>query len=110
MGAAGVHPGSEAGSPPWLFSVAAAAKAGTLLAIGFTSDGAHPEGTCRVLHLEFDTPGGKTFQPYTQNVPITVFPHSMTLPLAVNDPPGNWKMRGHDLLTGQSLEASFRVG
>ena len=99
-----------AGPMPKLgLTVPSTSKAGSPMQVALTSDGAHTDGTCRVVHLEFVTPSGKVSQPYTQNLPIPSFPHTITVPIAGNDPLGSWKIRGHDLLTGQSLEASFTV-
>jgi hypothetical protein len=99
-----------AGPVPQLgLAVSSNGKAGSLLPVTLTSTGPHPEGTCRVVHLEFDTPVGKVYEAYTQNIPITSFPHTVSLPIAVNDPLGTWRIRGHDLLTGQSLDGSFAV-
>lgn len=91
-------------------TVSSTIQAGSLLQIVLTSDGGHPVGTCRVVHLELDSPSGKVLSHYTQNLPISSFPYTLTVPIAVNDPLGRWKIRGHDLLTGQSLEASLSVG
>ncbi len=95
--------------PRLTLNVPSNARAGSLMPVTVVSDGVHPNGTCRVLHLEFETPAGSVYQPYTQNLPLSAFPYTLSVAIAFNDPIGPWKVRGHDLLTGQSLEATFTV-
>jgi hypothetical protein len=35
--------------------------------------------------------------------------HTLRVPIAFNDLQGSWSVRGHDLMSGQILEASFNV-
>lgn len=84
-------------------------SAGSVVEVTLSSEGPHPEGTCRVVRLEVDKPSGSPCELYAQNLPVTSFPHTMTIPIAFNDPQGSWRIRGHDLMTGQTLEATFTV-
>jgi hypothetical protein len=88
-------------------TVASGAKAGDMLEITLEDASPLPEGTFRVVHLEFRTPSGKHYGLYDRNALIKTTPHMERVPFAVNDPKGSWKMTAHDLMTGQVLDTSF---
>jgi len=83
--------------------------AGSTIELTLTADEAHPEGTARVVHLEFTRPTGELFEPYAKNVLVSTLPHVVRIPIAFNDPAGNWSVQAHDLLTGQVIQGSFTV-
>jgi uncharacterized circularly permuted ATP-grasp superfamily protein len=88
-------------------TVASGAKAGDMLEITLEDASPLPEGTFRVVHLEFRTPSGKQYELYDRNALVKTTPHMERVPFAVNDPKGNWKMTAYDLMTGQIIETSF---
>jgi len=74
-----------------------------------TGEGALPDGTFRVVHLEFRTPTGDSYELYARNVMLHSSPYVERVPFAVNDPKGNWKLSAHDLATGQVVEVPFEL-
>jgi len=84
-------------------------SAGSSVEITLTTDGAHPEGTVRIVRLEFKDPSGNVLEFYSQNVMVSALPHTLRIPIAFNDPVGSWNVHGLDLMSGQSLQASFLV-
>jgi hypothetical protein len=85
------------------------ARAGEMVEFIMTDNGSAPAGSFRVVHLEFRTPSGELYDLYTRNTLIKTTPHIERVPFAVNDPKGNWKVIGHDLMTGQEVESSFEL-
>jgi hypothetical protein len=63
----------------------------------------------RVVRLEFETPSGSRYELYARNVLLKSSPHTERIPLACNDPKGNWRAHIHDVATGQSQQISFGV-
>ena len=72
-----------------------------------TGEGALPDGTFRVVRLEFRTPAGDSYELYSRNVMLSSSPYIERVPFAMNDPKGNWKLVAHDLATGQVAEVPF---
>jgi hypothetical protein len=64
----------------------------------------------RVVHLEFRTPTGDSYDLYARNVMLQSSPHIERIPFAANDPKGNWKLTSHDLASGQVVEVPFELG
>ena len=95
--------------PELQITVPSTSKAGSMLEVVLTSDQAHPQGTLRVVHSEFANPSGELSPLYAQNVIVSSLPHRVQVPLALNDPQGSWKIQGHDILSGRSLQATFTV-
>lgn len=95
--------------PPLRLAVPSSVKTGSELEITISSDGAHPEGSIRIVHIDMIKPSGGTYELYTRNVAVTSVPHKVRIPIAANDPTGTWKVHGHDLLSGQILEGSFSI-
>ena len=75
--------------------------------VTIASDTALPEGTFRVIHLEFATPDGVTCDVYTRNVRVESATHHERFDLAFNDPSGRWQLNAHDLLTGRAVQTAF---
>jgi glycosyl hydrolase family 42 (putative beta-galactosidase) len=98
---------SEQPIPKLNLAVAREDSPGRALRVTLTSEGAAPEGTLRVIRLEIETPAGKAYDLYSRNVLVRATPHTERVPLAYNDPEGRWRVRAHDLITGQPLEATF---
>lgn len=84
-------------------------QAGTLLAITLTDESSLPEGTFRVVRLEFLTPAGQAYELYARNLLIKSTPHTVTVSLAHNDPPGQWLLKLRDVMTGHAMEQAFTV-
>jgi hypothetical protein len=84
-------------------------KAGQALNIVVDDATPLPEGTFRVVRLEIDDPSGKTYGIYSRNLLIRSTPFRESVTLAFNDPTGRWKLRAHDVMTGQSIEKPFSV-
>lgn len=77
--------------------------------IVLTGEGPLPDGTFRVVHLEFRTPSGEPYDLYACNVMLQSSPYVERIPFAVNDPKGNWKAIAHDLASGQVVEVPFEL-
>ncbi|MGI8958444.1 MAG: hypothetical protein ACR2IV_01520 [Bryobacteraceae bacterium] len=84
-------------------------QAGTPLAITLRDESSLPEGTFRVVRLEFLTPAGQSYELYTQNVLFKSTPHTATVSFAYNDPPGRWLLKTRDVMTGHVLERAFTL-
>ena len=85
------------------------ARAGEMAEIVLTGEGPLPDGTFRVVHLEFRTPSGESYDLYARNVMLQSSPYVERIPFAVNDPKGNWKAIAHDLASGQVVEVPFEL-
>jgi hypothetical protein len=85
------------------------AHAGAMAEVVLTGEGSLPDGTFRVVHLEFRTPTGESYELYARNVMLHSSPYVERIPFAVNDPKGNWKVVAHDLATGQVAEIPFEL-
>jgi hypothetical protein len=74
----------------------------------FHWDGASP-AALKVVHLEVSDPTGRLVRHYSANLfargPIVT--HS--LPLALNDAIGTWRVRATDVLSGRTVEADIEV-
>ena len=84
-------------------------KAGSVVDLTLTSAESQPEGTVRVLRLEFIKPNEEPYELYAQNVMVQTLPHSTQIAIACNDPAGSWNVHAHDLMSGQMLQGSFTV-
>jgi len=85
------------------------ARAGGMAEVVLTGEGALPDGTFRIVHLEFRTPTGESSELYARNVMLHSSPYVERIPFAVNDPKGSWKLTAHDLATGQVVEVPFEL-
>jgi hypothetical protein len=85
------------------------ARAGEMAETVLTGEGPLPDGTFRVVRLEFRTPAGDSYDLYARNVMLHSSPYVERIPFAVNDPKGNWRVVAHDLGTGQVVEAPFEL-
>ncbi|HET7213435.1 MAG TPA: hypothetical protein VFL79_07605, partial [Terriglobia bacterium] len=95
--------------PKLNLSVASQAEAGSQCEITLRNASALPGKTCRVVHLELETPASQVCDLYTRNLLMNSQSHVERVPLALNDPKGRWRLRACDLLTGHVEEASFQV-
>jgi hypothetical protein len=86
------------------------ARTGEMVEVVLTDDGSTAAGSFRVVHLKFKTPSGEFYDLYSRNALVRTTPHFERVPFAVNDRKGNWKVIGHDLMTGQLIESSFELG
>jgi len=82
---------------------------GTELEIQLTSNGPHPEGTTRVVHLDLLKPSGEVYNLYSRNLMVTTQSSTFNIPLALNDPTGNWTVKISDLMTGSSVQQTFQL-
>ena len=94
--------------PPLRVEVPEEVQAGNPLIINLQSDALLPEGTCRVIRLEFTKPGGEPHDLYSRNVRVQSATHQERFDLAYNDPKGQWQLSAHDLVTGQVIPAAFQ--
>ncbi len=81
---------------------------GTTGQIGIGLDGASPAAT-HVFHLDVFDPAGKLVPQYSGNILAPRGHADKLLPLAFNDPAGNWQVRVKDLLSGQSKAVTLEV-
>ena len=84
-------------------------QAGAPMAITLTNESSLPDGAFRVVRLEFLTPAGQPYELYAQNVLVKSTPHTATVFLAHNDPPGRWLFKTRDVMTGHVLERAFTL-
>ena len=62
-----------------------------------------------IYHLDFIGPDGKERLVYRQNVTVDPAGESITLPIALNDQPGQWTLAIREVATGQITEVPFEV-
>jgi hypothetical protein len=84
-------------------------QAGAALAVTLRDDAPVPEGTSRVLRLEFVTSAGTAYDLYARNILVATTPHVERFDFALNDPGGQWQLSAHDLITGRVAQAVFTV-
>ncbi len=96
--------------PQFRIDVPEQVQAGTPLTITLTDEASLPEGTFRVVRLEFLTPAGQPYKLYARNVLIKSTPHTSTVAFAHNDAPGLWLLKARDVMTGRAVERAFTVG
>jgi hypothetical protein len=77
------------------------------LVVTLRNEAALPEGTFRVVRLEFVTPEGQTYDLYARNVHLESTAHQERFDLAYNDPLGRWQLNAYDLLTGRVVQTAF---
>jgi hypothetical protein len=89
--------------------IAAPAKVirGSLATFGITAEPT-PAAT-HVVHVDVVDPQGKRLLSYSGNVLAKGGHAAKTIPLALNDPTGEWTVRFHDLLTGQTETRTMAV-
>jgi hypothetical protein len=68
-----------------------------------------PEGTFRIVRLEFVNPEGEPYDFYARNVQVESTPHLEPFHLAYSDPQGRWKINSHDLITGRVEQTEFTL-
>lgn len=95
--------------PPLRVAMGSGTRAGDTAEVSVTSDSFGPTGGARVVHLEFQTPTGASYELYARNLLVKTLPHVERIPFAFNDPKGKWKVTAHDLMTGQSVETAFAL-
>jgi hypothetical protein len=100
---------TRAPQPVPQLGVDAEVQAGASLAVTLTDKSSLPEGTFRVVRLEFITPQGSPYELYARNVVVKSTPHVEHFPLAYNDPAGQWQINAHDVMTGRVAQAMFSV-
>ncbi len=67
-----------------------------------------PAMAAPVLHLEFLGPDGKQRPVYRRNVVCPPGGGEFPLPLALNDAPGKWTLKVHEVATGARKDVTFR--
>ena len=94
--------------PPLRLSLPKTATRGEIVPVAFRFDRTPPGGR-QVLHIDVLDPSGKLHRDYSGNVLVTGGAGVRPIPLAVNDPAGNWTIRVHDVISGQHVEMSLPV-
>ncbi|MBT3377685.1 MAG: hypothetical protein HN742_42120 [Lentisphaerae bacterium] len=79
------------------------------LAASVAGDGAPTPVGDHVLHLDVIPPNGQAAPHYAANVLAEGGKLNHRIPLALNDPPGVWKVNITDVLTGTRTSATFRL-
>jgi len=87
--------------------VPAEADRGSIIPISFTQHGT--SSATQVYHLQVADAAGNILLPYTRNVITTGGAALVELPLAKNDPTGQWTVNIEDMLTGEVQKYSFNV-
>lgn len=94
--------------PELRVSAPAVGARGSALNLGIASNGS-PAST-HVFHVELRNPQGKRTWYYSSNELATPDGSVMkTIPLAVNETPGQWTVHVHDILSGQRIERKVTV-
>jgi hypothetical protein len=75
--------------------------------VGFSAHGT-PAAT-HVVHVDVINPAGHSVRAYSANVLASGGTAVHRIPLAVNDPAGEWTIRVHDLLSGTETTAKVQV-
>lgn len=83
--------------------------AGSATELVITGETATEEGTARVVRVELEKPSGAPYELYAQNAMVSALPHTVRVPLALNDPRGRWTVKAHDVMSGQTMEGSLAV-
>ncbi|MFO1057057.1 MAG: alpha-amylase family protein [Dongiaceae bacterium] len=84
------------------------ARAGDTVALSIAIPGAAP-GARRILHADVIDSAGAIVPCYSRNLIAAGGAASLVLPLALNDPPGRWRVRVSDLLSGATADADLAV-
>ncbi|MDQ6665621.1 MAG: hypothetical protein M3Z23_14665, partial [Acidobacteriota bacterium] len=89
----------------------AAAKLGSIVEIGIGSGTTHEATPAanHVYHVEVVNPQGARVPHYTENLIASRGHARKLLPLALNDPAGEWKIRIRDAFTGETKETALAV-
>jgi hypothetical protein len=93
--------------PPLRVVTPAEVQAGSSLLVTLASDAPLPEGTSRVVRLEFLTPEGKAYDLYARNVRLESTAQQERFDLAYNDPLGRWQLNAYDLIPGRVVQTAF---
>ncbi len=94
--------------PDLRVSLPAQVRAGQPLELNLQTD-RFPGGGVRVVRTEVFTPSGELYELYGKNVVLRPSPHAAHIPLAYDDPKGQWRLMCHDLVSGQVINQSFEV-
>ena len=85
-------------------------KAGTTATLRVTlSVGATELAGRHCVHVEVLSPDGRPMPYYASNVLTAVSTVQVTVPAALNDPPGRWLVRATDVASGRSGQSTFRL-
>lgn len=87
----------------------AEARPSSPLIVTLRNESPLPEGTFRIVRLEFVKPDGKPHELYARNVRFESTPHRERFHLAYNDPKGRWQINSHDLITGRVAQTEFTL-
>ena len=93
-------------APPTL----AAGRTGALHVARPRAPGGAPGGPIEVLHIDAVDPSGHVVPQYSGNLRLVSAQAAWPLPMALNDPPGRWTLRVHDILTGRTAELPMTLG
>ncbi|MGH9470299.1 MAG: beta-galactosidase trimerization domain-containing protein [Terriglobia bacterium] len=85
------------------------AATGATLELRLAADAELPQGSFRVVRLDFFTPAGTPYDLYSRNVFLSSVPQTERIPLALNDPTGAWRVCARDVATGETQEKTFSV-
>jgi hypothetical protein len=94
--------------PDLRVSLPAQVRAGQPLELNLQTD-RFPGGGVRVVSTEVFAPSGEPYELYGKNVVLRSSPHIAHVPLAYDDPKGQWRLICHDLVSGQVINQSFEV-
>ncbi len=95
--------------PPLRVETPVEVQAGNPLVVTLRNEVPLPEGTFRVVRLEFVTPEGQAYDPYARNVRLESTAHQERFDLAHNDPLGRWQLKAYDLITGRVVQTAFTL-
>ena len=61
------------------------------------------------VHITLLGPDGEERKHYRRNVPTRAGAAEVAIPLALNDPPGNWRVAAREVATGTAAETAFEL-
>ncbi|MBU0608795.1 MAG: hypothetical protein KKI08_12985, partial [Armatimonadetes bacterium] len=93
---------------PQLALKAATAKAGDTVAYTVSLKGG-ADTRRQVVHLTVLAPDGTEYRDYDRNMLLGSKAVAGSFRLALNDPPGKWRIMARDVASGQATEATFTV-
>lgn len=93
---------------PLTIKAPAQARLGNVAIFDFSRSGQGPKAT-RVVHVEATAPDGENMSADATNLMVGQSPVQWSLPLRLNDPVGDWRIRIADVLSGEKFEITLPV-
>lgn len=96
----------DLGAPALTLADAGVAAGGVL---GYEVSGRAGDGVAEAVHVTVLRPDGTEAEDYAQNLIVRDTPATGTIPLALNDATGTWRVIARSALSGKTAEGTFEV-